>query len=61
MPTYEWKCTNCGKVQEVINKPADYNKEPEEACCDNPSRHKFFSKAPEGAKGPNWGAGKGNW
>lgn len=63
MPIHEWRCEGCGEVKEVIRSFEDYNKPPEESCksCEETRWSKFLSKAPQGAKGANWGAGKGNW
>lgn len=69
MPMYMWECESCGAVVEVLRSLSNY-----ETCPDSTESPDCEALATDGhawrrliqtplviAKGPNWGAGKGNW
>ncbi len=53
MPIYEYRCTACGNVLEVLAKMSDA---PPEACpkCEHPSPEKLISKSAFHLKGGGW-------
>jgi predicted nucleic acid-binding Zn ribbon protein len=69
MAIYVWRCKTCGKDEEVIRKPSDWDSQPDEPCCANPDRHRLPPTGVGTAYGINWTAtsyrdgkgGKGNW
>jgi putative FmdB family regulatory protein len=43
MPTYEYKCKECGKVFEVFRRFTDYDKEIKCPNCDSDKAERIFS------------------
>ena len=63
MPVYHWKCEGCEEMKEIIRPHSEYDRPPEESCknCEETRWKKTIPSPPQTMKGPNWGAGKGNW
>lgn len=71
MPTYEWKCLECGSVDnKITTRDTSLYRTPPEKCsaCENGDPEKFekyIGGAPTASYGAGWtpwgGSGKGNW